>query len=62
MAKNNHHNADMAERLDNMFSEQFVSSEESDDKNLNKYLGIAATYALVESSMAVLSDLKSKRS
>lgn len=60
MAKNNHKNTDLTESLDGLFSAQFVSSEEADGKNLEKYLGVAATYAQMESCIAVLSDLKAR--
>lgn len=60
MAKNNHGIIDITESLDSLFSAQFVSSEESDERYLEKYLGVAATYAQMESCIAVLSDLKTR--
>ncbi|MCQ2140139.1 MAG: response regulator transcription factor [Bacteroidales bacterium] len=62
MAKNNHQNTDIAFSLDRLFTEQFISAEESTDENIEKYLGIAAMYASMESCISVLSDLKTRKS
>ncbi|MCQ2142147.1 MAG: LuxR C-terminal-related transcriptional regulator [Bacteroidales bacterium] len=62
MAKNNHQNTDLAFSLDTLFSEQFISTEETLDESPEKYLGIAAMYASVEACISVLSDLKTRRS
>ena len=62
MAKNNHKYADLSINLDELFSSQFAGQDESDDSNLEKYLGIAATYAGLEACISVLSDLKERRS
>lgn len=62
MTKNNHPTGDLYDNLDRLFSEQFVSSGDSADDALEKYLATAATYAGTESCIAVLSDLREKRS
>lgn len=62
MAKNNHKDTDLSIRLDRLFSDQFAGSEDDPDDELERYLGMAAAYAGVESCIAVLSDLKEKKS
>lgn len=58
MAKNNHQELD----LDSIFSEQFISADNSSDGELENYISIAAMYAKMESCIAVLSDLKERKS
>lgn len=58
MAKNNHNEIS----LDELFADQFISFEDTEEQNLEKYLGIAAMYAGMESCISVLSDLKLRRS
>lgn len=58
MAKNNHHNTE----LDDLFFDQFNSMDDQHEERLEHYLGIAATYARMESCISVLSDLKERKS
>lgn len=58
MAKNNHQNIE----LDDIFSEQFVSADDYLDGKLDNYKSIAAVYAMMESCISVLSDLKERKS
>lgn len=62
MAKNNHQNGNLTVSLDRLFSDQFLTADETGEDSLEKYLDIAAMYASVESAIAVLSDLKMRRS
>lgn len=62
MAKNNHLQADVKSRLDSMFFGQDFSGSDNESLSLERYLGAAAMYAYVEGSIAVLSDLKLRRS
>lgn len=60
MAKNNHSGDDIKSRLDTIFfSQDFTGAEDSD---LDRYLNSAALYATLENGIAVLSDLRLRRS
>lgn len=59
---NNHDSEDLVTSLDDLFSQQFVLPSEREEEKFEKYLGIAAMYANIESCISVLSDLRTKRS
>jgi len=62
MAKNNHQITNIESRLDKLFSEQYFDHEKPEGNTLETFLQVAALYAHVENAIAVLSDLKIKKS
>lgn len=62
MAKNNHSESITEQKLDRLFSNQDFSHMEGNAEDVDRYLNAAALYAVVENGIAVLSDLKLRRS